>query len=206
MKKKLIQYKKKTTNYMDASYWENRYRNGQTGWDIGSPSTPLKDFFDSLSNRELHILIPGCGNGYEGAYLFQSGFSNVKILDYAADPLLAFRSKYPDFPQENLLHEDFFKHEGQYDLIVEQTFFCALPVKLREAYAEKMASLLKPGGKLTGVLFNCSFEQEGPPFGGDEVEYRQYFDKKFIIQKMEACYNSIPPRTGKELFISLIKP
>ncbi|MBK7887828.1 MAG: methyltransferase domain-containing protein [Bacteroidetes bacterium] len=191
---------------MDANYWENRYRNGATGWDIGSPSTPLKEFIDTLTNQDIDILIPGCGNAYEGSYLFQSGFRKVKILDYASDPLLEFRSKNPDFPQENLIHDDFFNHEGHYDLIIEQTFFCALSPELRRAYAEKMERLLKPGGRLVGLLFNCSFEQEGPPFGGEESEYRQYFDKKFIIHKMEACYNSIAPRAGKELFINLIKP
>ncbi|MBK9401196.1 MAG: SAM-dependent methyltransferase [Bacteroidetes bacterium] len=191
---------------MDATYWENRYRNRETGWDIGFPSTPLKEFIDTLTNRDIDILIPGCGNAYEGSYLFQSGFRKVKILDYASDPLCTFKSMNPDFPQENLIHDDFFNHEGHYDLIIEQTFFCALSPELRPAYAEKMERLLKPGGRLVGVLFNCIFEQEGPPFGGEESEYRQYFDNKFIIHKMEACYNSIPPRAGKELFINLIKP
>ncbi len=191
---------------MDATYWENRYRNRETGWDIGFPSTPIKEFIDTLTNRDIDILIPGCGNAYEGSYLFQSGFRKVRILDYASDPLCTFKSMNPDFPQENLIHDDFFNHEGHYDLIIEQTFFCALSPELRPAYAEKMERLLKPGGRLVGVLFNCIFEQEGPPFGGEESEYRQYFDNKFIIHKMEACYNSIPPRAGKELFINLIKP
>lgn len=96
--------------------------------------------------------------------------------------------------------------EGHYNMIIEQTFFCTLLQIPAFAYAEKIEACSSRVVRLVGVLFNCSFEQEGPPFGGEESEYRQYFDKKFIIHKMEACYNSIAPRAGKELFINLIKP
>ena len=30
------------------NYWENRYNNNETGWDIGYLSTPLKDYIDQL--------------------------------------------------------------------------------------------------------------------------------------------------------------
>lgn len=190
---------------MDATYWENRYQSGQTGWDLGDPSPPLKEYFDTLKNRELKILIPGCGNAYEGEYLHRKGFSNVYILDFAAGPLAAFKERNQGFPAAHLIQEDFFKHKGQYDLIIEQTFFCALDPALRPSYVSHILNLLKPSGILAGVLFNCSFEQEGPPFGGTEKEYRHSFDKSFIIEKMEACRNSIPPRAGKELFITLVK-
>ncbi len=191
---------------MDASYWQQRYETGSTGWDIGHISTPLQHFFDTLIDPNISILIPGCGNAYEASYLHKKGFSNVFILDYAEHPLRDFASKNPEFPAGHLIHQDFFMHEGQYDLIIEQTFFCALNPGLRKAYVEKMQSLLKPGGQLCGLLFNCQFENEGPPFGGEEEEYRQYFREKFIIDSMEPCANSIQPRAGKELFIRLRKP
>ena len=40
---------------LDKGFWNNRYKNQQTGWDIGYPSTPLKIFLDSLNywNTEL---------------------------------------------------------------------------------------------------------------------------------------------------------
>ena len=104
----------------------------------------------------------------------------------------------------NIICGDFFALQGSYDLVIEQTFFCALDPGLRTAYAEKIYSLLKPGGKLTGVLFNCAF-QNNPPFGGSESEYRQLFQQKFTIAVLENCYNSIASRSGKELFIKLVK-
>ena len=50
-------------------YWINRYKEERTGWDIGYPSTPLKEYIDQLQDKNLRILIPGAGNGYEAEYL-----------------------------------------------------------------------------------------------------------------------------------------
>jgi thiopurine S-methyltransferase len=76
---------------------------------------------------------------------------------------------------------------------------------MREKYVSKMLELLKPGGKLVGVLFNREFEHTGPPFGVTLEEYLQLFSGKFNILKMEECYNSISPRNGKEIFVMLQK-
>jgi hypothetical protein len=56
----------------DKSYWEEKFIKNETGWDIGYVSTPLKEYFDQLTNKDLKILIPGSGNGYEAEYLFTS--------------------------------------------------------------------------------------------------------------------------------------
>jgi thiopurine S-methyltransferase len=92
-----------------------------------------------------------------------------------------------------------------FDLIVEQTFFCALDPALRQRYFQKMGQLLKPGGKLMGVLFDDVLNNDRPPFGGSKKEYLSYIDSSFEIKTLETCYNSIQPRAGKELFMNLIK-
>jgi hypothetical protein len=97
---------------------------------------------------------------------------------------------------------DFFEHQGQYDLIFEQTFFCALPPTMRENYVRKMHQLLSVNGKLVGLLFNKTFET-GPPFGGSQSEYNQLFKNNFEFLQMDLCYNSIKPRANSELFIEL---
>lgn len=190
-------------NYLDESYWTQRYEQGATGWDIGYASTPLVQYLDQIENRDIKVLIPGGGNGYEAAYAFEKGFQNTFLLDFAKFPLTKFRKSNPQFPEENLLNEDFFTHKGDYDLILEQTFFCALHPDQREAYCEKMKALLKPNGKIVGVLFSIEFERQGPPFGGKIRDYEKLFSKYFDIIKMEPCYNSIPPRRGAELFFML---
>lgn len=189
-------------NYYEA-FWNHKYLSGETGWDIGQVSTPIKEYIDQLSDKNLKILIPGGGNSYEAEYLFENGFNNVFVVDISSIPLKNLAERIPTFPKENLLHADFFELEDTFDLILEQTFFCALDPSLREAYTDKMHQLLKPDGKLVGLLFNIPLNDDKPPFGGNKDEYEKLFSEKFKIEKMETAYNSIPPRAGNELFFIL---
>ncbi len=191
---------------LDADFWQSRYEDGSTGWDIGYPSNPLKRYIDSLQNKDIRVLIPGCGNAYEAGYMFEKGFRNVYIIDIAIAPIENFRKKFPQFPNDHILHGDFFELRETFDLILEQTFFCALDPSMRSDYVEKMAQLLKPGGRLAGVLFSTIFEKEGPPFGGTTDEYLNLFSKLFTIKTLEAEKDSIPPRAGNEVFIEFIRP
>lgn len=190
---------------LNKDYWNNRYINKETGWDIGYVSTPLRNYFDQLNNKELHILIPGCGNGYEAEYLFKQGFKNVFIVDIAPEAIRLFKQRVPDFPKNNIILADFFDLNKSFDLIIEQTFFCALNPALRTKYVQKMYELLNPKGKLVGLLFNCELNSDHPPFGGFKDEYEKLFSPLFNVKKMETCYNSIEPRKNKELFIILEK-
>jgi len=186
---------------LSKNIWNERYHNNDTGWDIGHISTPLKEYFDQIENKSLKILIPGCGNAYEAEYLIQLGFKNVFLIDWAQKALDEFQKRNPDFPSKHLICEDFFEHKGAYDLIIEQTFFCAINPSLRKEYAIQMKSLLIEDGKLVGLLFNDKLYSNRPPFGGKKSEYLELFSKHFQQVSMEKAYNSIPPRKGRELFI-----
>ncbi len=189
----------------NRNFWEQRYREKTTGWDIGSPSTPLRTYIDQLADKDMKILIPGAGNAYEAEYLYQQGFSQVHVLDLAAAPLENFSKRVSGFPADKLMQGDFFAHSTDYDLILEQTFFCSLDPSLRADYARKMHELLKPKGKLAGLLFDFELTDEGPPFGGSEQEYLGLFEPYFTIRVLEPANNSIKPRQGKELFIIMEK-
>ncbi|MBK9729944.1 MAG: SAM-dependent methyltransferase [Chitinophagaceae bacterium] len=190
---------------LDAAYWEARYKNQETGWDIGTVSPPLKSYFEQLKDKSARILIPGAGNGHEAAFLLDQGFNNVFMLDISKTPLLNFEEKYPSFPKAHLVHENFFEHNGIYDLIIEQTFFCALDPALRSAYAKKMYSLLATPGTLAGLLFDDPLMKDGPPFGGTREEYLKHFRPYFTLRTFERATNSIVPRAGRELFMILKK-
>ncbi|TPE46106.1 methyltransferase domain-containing protein [Pontibacter mangrovi] len=187
----------------DADYWQQRYEQNQTGWDVGQITEPLKEYFDQLENKRQLILIPGAGNAYEAEYLFRKGFSEVYVADVAAAPLQNLKQRIPEFPASHLLRQNFFSLQGKFDLMVEQTFFCALHPSHRAAYARKCAELLQPGGRLAGLLFDTTFTKPGPPFGGSRQEYKSYFEPFFEFLHFETAYNSILPRQGKELFIEL---
>ena len=190
---------------LSKEYWNNRYITNDFSWDIGEVSLPLKTYFQQLHDKNLTILIPGAGNAYEAEFLFLNEFKNVHILDYAIAPLENIKKRLPFFPPKQLFQIDFFEHKGQYDLIVEQTFFCAINKNLRERYVDHAYSLLKPGGKLIGLLFNDVLNEDKPPFGGNILDYEKLFFPTFQKKIFEPCYNSIKPRDGRELFVILQK-
>ena len=193
------------TNELNADFWNHRWKSGLTGWDIGYASPPLVEYMSQYEDKSVSILIPGCGNSYEAENLLSKGFDDITLIDISEELTNRLRERFKKAPQIKVIYEDFFNHVGQYDLILEQTFFCAQILERREEYVRHIASLLKRGGRLVGVLFNVDFGKEGPPFGGDENEYRKLFSGLFDIRVMSPCYNSIPPRAGSELFVVMVK-
>ena len=190
---------------LNEIFWDNKYKSEQTGWDIGSISTPLKEYFDQLTNKELKILIPGGGNSYEAEYLHKKGFKNVYVVDISATVLTNFQKRVPSFPNQRLINIDFFELNDSFDLIIEQTFFCAINPDLRPKYASKMSELLLTNGKLVGLFFNIPLFENNPPFGGTKKEYIPYFKPYFKLDIIEDSYNSILERRANELFIKFIK-
>ncbi len=190
---------------LDRHYWNNRYREGKTGWNLNEVSPPLKAYIDQLMDKKLKILIPGGGFSFEAQYLWEKGFKNVYVIDFSEIALNNLKNRVPAFAKAQLIQGNFFELKDSFDLIIEQTFFCALHPELREDYVLKMKNLLNPTGKLVGLFFDFPLTSEGPPYGGNANVYRTYFTKYFEIEKLERAYNSAIGRQGKELFFMFIK-
>jgi SAM-dependent methyltransferase len=191
-------------NILDAEYWSGRYKTNTDQWDLGQVSPPIKNYIDQLTNKNCRILIPGCGNSYEAAYLLEKGFTNITLIDIAPYLVDQLKKRFANNPSINILLGDFFELNQTFDLIIEQTFFCALTPTLRPAYVDKMKSLLSPNGKLVGLLFNRDFEG-GPPFGGSKTAYINLFESDFKLHTLEPCYNSFIKRQESELFMIFIR-
>ena len=95
---------------LGAKYWDERYDQHNDPWNIGSISTPLKEYVDQLTDKNSAILIPGCGNAYEAEYLMEKGFTNVTLIDISpvlvqaiSEKLQAYNSK-----QLHIICDDFF--------------------------------------------------------------------------------------------------
>ena len=191
---------------MNLSYkfWDNRYKAKDTGWDLGEISPPLKAYFHQLKNKDLKILIPGGGHSYEAEYLHAKGFKNVYVVDVSKTALENLKNRVVDFPAKHLINSDFFDVDSAFDLIIEQTFFCAIDPNLRPAYAAKAFELLNTNGKVVGLLFDDTLNNDKPPCGS-KAEYTEYFHPYFDILIMEDAHNSIASRRGRELFFKIEK-
>ena len=192
---------------LNENFWNNRYLEKDTGWDLGAISPAIKKWFDTKKNKDLQILIPGAGKGHEVKYGFDHGFNNIHYLDISTEAVAFFKDNCPNLPKEQILISDFFdlKKDLFFDVVIEQTFFCAINPALRKSYVKKTHEILKKNGYIIGLLFNKKFDTQGPPFGGFYEEYVELFSKLFVIEKLENSINSAIPRKENEFWIKMRK-
>ena len=100
-----------------------------------------------------------------------------------------------------MLHEDFFclddSHDGIYDLVLEQTFFCAIAPRQRKDYIQKVSRVLKPEGMLVGLFYNPN-KEGGPPYNTTCEDIKIHFSKYFKIKQLEKTLLSVEHRKNKE--------
>lgn len=184
---------------MDIKSWEQAYLENFTPWDRGEASPPLVDWLAGNTLRGS-VLVPGCGMGHDAALLAAHGL-DVTGLDIAPTAVERARHLHPDC-KGRFVCDDFFAHQGCYDIIVEHTCLSALPPEMRPAYRDTMARLLRPGGLLVGVWFvNPQLDpgETGPPFGISPEELEALFAADFEIVESRVPGRSYPGREGREL-------
>ncbi len=195
---------------LDSDYWSERYLSAQTGWDIGEANSGLVHQVLARTQPTDPILIPGAGAGHEAVALWMAGYFNVYVCDWSAQAFQQLRENFVrfgsdrDYPRDwelddHLLLGDFFSLDVKFDVIVEQTFFCAIDPAQREQYVAQCARLLQPAGVWLGLLFDRKFPTAGPPFGGSRDEYRPLFEQYFNVEVWETFNDSIAPRAGQEI-------
>ncbi len=190
---------------LDKKYWKHLYQKNDLSWDIGYASPTIIEFIENEVNKNAKILFPGAGNSHEAQYLFEKGYKNLYVLDIIKLPFENLLKRCPQFPEENIIVEDFFTHKSSYDIIIEQTFFTSFEPEKRAYFAGKIYELLKSDGKYAGLFFNHKFNGDFPPFGAFPHEYKEIFGNKFSFDKFETATNSIKPRKGKEIFFVMKK-
>lgn len=186
---------------LNQAYWDERHRDGDTPWNLKMASPAITKYIDQIENKSLRILIPGAGHAHEVQYLIDHQFTDITVCDISTVAMDKIKRDLAFTNGVKYITGDFFELVGTYDLILEQTFFCALDPQFRIQYVDKMYDLLAEGGTLAGILFASLFSFPGPPFGGTKDEYKSLFGKKLYIRSIEMCYNSVLPRQGNELFI-----
>jgi len=148
--------------------WENRYQQGQTGWDRGEVSPNLLYWIESGLLKPCRILIPGCGNGYEVLTLAEKGF-DVVAIDIATTPIINLKNAlHARQLSAELIQTDFltWQVEKPFDVIYEQTSLCALHPDYWQAYEKCLIKWLKPEGKLFAQFMQTG-QEGGPPFHCD---------------------------------------
>ncbi|PSB33976.1 methyltransferase domain-containing protein [Chlorogloea sp. CCALA 695] len=190
------------TSVANFEYWENRYIEGKTGWDLGQAAPPFVSLLNSpAAPKAGKIAVLGSGSGYDALLFAQRGFEVIGF-DFAPSAIasateLAQNSGISaQFLQRNIFDLPAeFPH--YFDYVLEHTCFCAIEPRLRPAYVNLVKSLLKPSGELI-ALFWAHNLPGGPPFGTTTAEIHQYFEPDFKINSLTLANNSVSQRQEQE--------
>jgi len=151
------------------------------------------------------VLVPGCGLGHDASQVRSIARTEVLGLDVAEEAI----------EQAKLLYHgrglawavgDLFEWPGSYDLVLEHTCFCAIPIERRADYVAAMARLIPAGGHLLGIFFlNPDHEgEEGPPFGVTFRELEEFFEEDFQLIWSKEPEQTFAGREGAGREISIL--
>ncbi|MGS0741944.1 methyltransferase [Glaciimonas sp. GG7] len=176
-------------------FWSERFTQAFMPWDKGGVPLALQDYIQR--STPAVTLIPGCGVGYEVAYLANAGW-DVTAIDFSAAAVGAAQAVLGPWGA-HVEQADFFAFAPTkpLGLIYERAFLCALPPAMRPAVVQRWAALLPPGAMLAGFFF-FDTQPKGPPFGIDRVELEQLLLPYFALQEDQPVTDSIPVFDGKE--------
>lgn len=180
---------------LQPRFWDERFAREFTPWDRGGVPVQLRQFVTAGAGRTA--LIPGCGSGYELAWLMEQGWDAI-ALDFA--PAAVARARGVAGPwSERVVQADFFTWTPvrPLDLVYECAFLCAMPPAAWPRVAERWAQLLAPGAILAGYFY-FDDAPKGPPFGIDRVRLEALLLEHFDCIEDAEVADSIPVFAGKE--------
>ena len=193
------------------NFWDLRFAEGNTPWDRGAANPQLGIWLASQALKPCHILVPGCGSGYEVVELARAGF-DVTALDYSPLAIERTRASLKAAGQHAALVEAdalSWLPQRPYDAIYEQTCLCALYPDHWRAYADQLHRWLKPGGKLFALFVQfprpgaADGAIEGPPYHCDINAMRALFPEPLWAWPKPPYPRTTHPRGLAELAVVL---
>jgi SAM-dependent methyltransferase len=191
-----------------ADYWSDRYRSWQAenvppGWELGEPAKPLREVLPQIKIPRSRICVLGCGTGHDAAYFASQGHI-VTGVDFSPLAIEKARAQYTECANLKFVTADAFhfakEQRGQFDVIFEHTFYCAIDPARRSEVLRSWRSLLADGGHLLGIFFILD-RVGGPPYGASEWELRELLKNDFEFLYWTRWKTSIESRLGRELVI-----
>ena len=181
--------------------WQGHYESDDLGWDLGQVAPPFVKLWKEEKLPVGKALVPGCGRGHEVIFLAENGFE-VTAIDFSEGAITYLeRALEKRSLKGRVLHQNFFcldkSHDGVYDLVLEQTFFCAIAPRQRQDYVRNVTRILKPGGMLVGLFYNTD-KEGGPPYNTTREDIAVNFAKNFKILELDKTTLSAEQRKDKE--------
>lgn len=185
---------------MELSYWQSRWRKGNTGFHMENGYSGLREQWKTLPiTNSPAILVPLSGKSEDMRWIAEQGGNviGVEISEIAAQQFFNNLNKTPKitsfasfkiYASENISIwcGDFLKLPDRkmpvFDLIYDKAALVALPSRMRQNYVKKIISLT---GQHTSILLHGfsynQHEMNGPPFSVPENEVKTLYGDEFFL-------------------------
>ena len=172
------------TTIPDRATFETLYA-GQAPWDIGKPHKAFIDVADSISGS---VLDAGCGTGDTALFLASRG-NQVTGIDFLEEPIRRAKLK----AAERGLNVTFLVKDAmtlkdwteRFDNVIDSGLFHVFSDEDRKRYAEGLATVLKPGGRLYLMCFSDEEPGTQGPRRVSKRELHAAFAQGWDIESIE---------------------
>jgi SAM-dependent methyltransferase len=138
----------------DLFFYRLSYRSGRPRWDSTEPRPELKGLLqDRPPGRALDL---GCGTGTDAIYLAKQGWDVVGV-DFVPEAIATASARAAgstaSFVTGDVTRLRQAGVDGPFDLLIDIGCYHAIPAGRRDAYANEMAAVARPGADfyLAGV-------------------------------------------------------
>ena len=189
---------------MEADFWHNRWENNLTGFHLNEVNPYLKESWPTLSlNPDSRVFVPLCGKSLDLIWLAEQGHQVIGIelsqlaveAFFTENKLNVERSQVGTlelWKSENisLFCGDFFELTaeilGQIDAVYDRASLIALPLAMRQEYADKLTELTQSASKLLITLEYEQSKMDGPPFSVSEKEIKALYEANYHVNQLSA--------------------
>jgi thiopurine S-methyltransferase len=188
---------------MNNEFWLKRWNENRIGFHKAGVNPLLERFLPQISKTPGRTLVPLCGKSADLVWLLKQGhqvagvdISEIAAKAFASEQGIAMEATneppFTVFRAERIAYYvgDFFNattdRMGRFDLIYDRAALIALPRDKRPEYAQRLKSLLVPGGNI--LMISLEYDpnkMEGPPYAVTESELRSIFDGMRMVKLHE---------------------
>jgi methyl halide transferase len=194
----------------DHSFWEARWKEKQTGWDLGGPHPALPRLIEKCGARAPgKVWVPGCGRGHDVAAIAQLGFQ-VLGTDISPTAIVEAKALYGSRPGVQFKQADLFVESpaSLFDWIYDRAMLCALSPERQPQYLQVCARNLKERGLFCSILFSSISSEvtEGPPFEVSEGKIPTLFQNWQVVFTELSNPPPLPRVVQQERILVAVRP
>jgi cyclopropane fatty-acyl-phospholipid synthase-like methyltransferase len=173
---------------------------GQPPWDIGKPQKPFLDVADQITGS---ILDAGCGTGDNALYLASKGHK-VTGIDFLEEPIQRAKRKAAERALSvTFLVKDALTLKGwmeRFGNVIDCGLFHVFSDDDRKQYVAGLATVLKPGGRLSLLCFSDDEPGTQGPRRVSQKELHDAFADGWAIESIKATRFEVIPNLKEFTF------